>query len=420
MHTTNSEENDNLLPASEIISALHTILRSRAMMPDLETPYSQTTFPHPSHCAIELDDQSINAIITDRRQQLDATLRDIWSLESVVDKINNLHRQLTEQKDKLISSITLHKRFISPLWRLPTEVLSHIFIHCLPEDKYPSPALMRAPILLTRICRRWREVAVGTPSLWCRLNVICGFRRWQGCLDVWLKRSRGHPLSLALICSHKSTVSELRDILQPYINQISSFSLHCGVFSDRYGLLLKDLTALQELVVVRPLTEQVFSRLPPTLRSFKLTMSFFELELWPSGEPVWANLTNVEIPLHCSTTLFHLLQLCPNLCSLVIRLLFSETEIFEPLVHIQIQSLHIVDSIPDHLPGLFNALSLPSLHTLEVHGVSWPHQEFKSFLTRSKCPLETVILGAKMKTECEQQAECVALIPSLEVVVVSI
>ncbi|KAG2345975.1 hypothetical protein BDR05DRAFT_98637, partial [Suillus weaverae] len=161
---------------------------------DVETPYSRTPSPNPNHCAIELKDQSIHAIITDRQQQLEITLHDLSSLETVIDKINHLHRQLTKQKGKIISSITLHKRLVSPLWRLPFEVLSHIFVHCLPEDKYLSPASKLAPVLLTRICRQWREVAVGTPSLWCSLSVPFDLIRQLKlpfCLDVWPARIRG-------------------------------------------------------------------------------------------------------------------------------------------------------------------------------------------------------------------------------------
>ncbi|KAG1874359.1 hypothetical protein F4604DRAFT_740487 [Suillus subluteus] len=204
MQTVNST-NVNISPASEIISALQIILRSQPMIPDLEIPYSRTTFPNPNSCAIGLEDQSIRAIITERQQQLDAALHDISRLEAVVDKTNHLHRQLTEQKEKIISSIMSYKNLVSPLWRLPSEVLSHIFVHCLPEDKYLSPALELAPVLLTRICRRWREVAVGTPSLWCRLEVPWVPRTQQGlsfrvCLHIWLQRSQGRPLSLALTC----------------------------------------------------------------------------------------------------------------------------------------------------------------------------------------------------------------------------
>ncbi|KAG2345958.1 hypothetical protein BDR05DRAFT_98002 [Suillus weaverae] len=107
---------------------------------------------------------------------------------------------------------------------------------------------------------------------------------------------------------------------------------------------------------------------------------------------------------------------------------FHQTVIFKPLVHIKIQELCIIvaqsssptdidNSIPNPLPGLLGAFSLPNLRTLEIRGVPWPHEEFKSFLTRSNCPLETVILGAELKIRRRQRAECVALIPSLQIIV---
>ncbi|KAG1747914.1 uncharacterized protein EDB91DRAFT_1021820, partial [Suillus paluster] len=90
---------------------------------------------------------------------------------------------------------------LSALWRFPTEVLSQIFVHCLPETSHFSPAPKLAPVLLTRICRRWRDVAVAMPSLWHRLELKDDHRNWQQqafCYDLWLKRSQEHPLSLTL------------------------------------------------------------------------------------------------------------------------------------------------------------------------------------------------------------------------------
>ncbi|KAG1774385.1 hypothetical protein EV702DRAFT_930338, partial [Suillus placidus] len=83
----------------------------------------------------------------------------------------------------------------------PTEVLSHIFVYCLPEDECLSPASRLALILLTRICRRWKEVIVGMPSLWCSLRLEVEHDDWQRrvfCYEAWLKRTLGRPLSLAL------------------------------------------------------------------------------------------------------------------------------------------------------------------------------------------------------------------------------
>jgi len=158
-------------------------------IPDFETPYSRTTFPNPNHCAIEPKDQNISAIITDHHQQLDATLHDISILQIVIGKFTNNW----PNRRKRSSRPSRRTRDLSPLWHLPTEVLPYFFVCCLPESKYLSPSLTQAPVLLTRICRRWRAVAMGTPNLCCRLDVPCDLGRRQEqllfSLDLSLKRS---------------------------------------------------------------------------------------------------------------------------------------------------------------------------------------------------------------------------------------
>ncbi|KAJ7482214.1 hypothetical protein B0H11DRAFT_2193314 [Mycena galericulata] len=77
------------------------------------------------------------------------------------------------------------------------ELMSEIFFQCLPslrsaQYNYPSPH--HAPLLLTRVCRRWRLVAISTPRLWGSLDLgssinIRLFRHW-------MKRSGATPLSL--------------------------------------------------------------------------------------------------------------------------------------------------------------------------------------------------------------------------------
>ncbi|KAG2364130.1 hypothetical protein BDR07DRAFT_1402437 [Suillus spraguei] len=84
-------------------------------------------------------------------------------LETAMDTIKILHQQLVERKEKIIQSMSFHKGLKS-VWRLPTGVLSQIFHQCLPEDKYSSSAPKLAPMLLTRICRPWTDVAADMPS----------------------------------------------------------------------------------------------------------------------------------------------------------------------------------------------------------------------------------------------------------------
>ncbi|KAG1874396.1 hypothetical protein F4604DRAFT_742290 [Suillus subluteus] len=193
---------------------------SQSITPDLETQRSNNI----DHPAMRTDQtRSVGAVIADGKR-------------------------LVDKRDNIIPSVNLHEELGPAVSRLPAELLYEIFMHTLPSfDELLPPSKLRSPMLLTRICRRWREVAVDTPSLWCRLLV--GFmshhrkprRREAFCYNTWLKRSRGLPLSLALTCRPNS----LTRLLQPYTSQISCLRIvYCAATRD---FLLNDLPALQVL-----------------------------------------------------------------------------------------------------------------------------------------------------------------------------
>ncbi|KAG1858758.1 hypothetical protein DFJ58DRAFT_744808 [Suillus subalutaceus] len=463
MQTVNSNF-DNLSSASDIIDALQNILRSQVFMPDLDIPYSRASVPNINHPTIEPNSESISAILTERQQQLDAVLRDISGLETVIDGIKILHQQLVDRKEKIIQSMTFHKGLRSALWRLPTEVLSQIFHQCLPEDKYLSPASNRAPMLLTRICRPWRDVAVDMPSLWCRLHVNINInkvgqeeeedfddsdysddsddsdweesvvevdRAWQRaafCYDSWLKRSQGHPLSLVLGYYHSTWL--LRSLLQPYSNQILSLSINFSRRADGVESLLKDVPALQELVTIwmgnsTILTmAQSISQIPSTMRVLDVMNLPFNIRGVSSLNPVWAHLTQVKINLTHPDAFLHLLRLCPNLSSLTVLTIFHDQRTLEPFTHTNIQSLymsyHNSRMFLICLAGLFDALSFPNLRVFEAYcayNSAWPHEQLMNLFARSKCPLERLIFGGRVTVTDVPRAEYVALIPSLDVVV---
>ncbi|KAG1747897.1 uncharacterized protein EDB91DRAFT_49244 [Suillus paluster] len=420
MQIANSKVHLSSIP--DTISALQTILaRSQAIIPEnLDTPYSN--IPNTDHSAIELKDQSISAIVTERQQQLNTILHEISDLQTIMDSIKNLRHQLVKEKDKITRSMNLHKGLTSALWRLPTEVMSHIFVSCLPDTKHLSLAPKIAPMLLTRICRRWREIAVGIPSLWCRLSLSGDLQRAAFYYDSWLKRSRGRPLSLELkYFDHHLT--KLRSLLQPYNNQISSLSIH---FFRHPELLLTDLPALEDLTIsicepyAIPAIAQSISGQGLTLHGLKVMGMVFDLQRLSYFNPVWPQLKNVEIAIYQPNAVLHLLHLCPNLSSLTIRTAFDDIQALEPFTHTKLQSLRIDHNYAptNRLSGLFNSLSLPNLRMLEARRIrTCPHQEFKALLVRSNCPLESLIFGAGVMTTDDQRAEYVALISSLKVVV---
>ncbi|KAJ7772037.1 hypothetical protein DFH07DRAFT_734295, partial [Mycena maculata] len=57
---------------------------------------------------------------------------------------------------------------------LPPELMSLIFLFCLPDDEFIFPDPSSAPLLLCRICRQWRHIALAMPGLWASLFLHMG------------------------------------------------------------------------------------------------------------------------------------------------------------------------------------------------------------------------------------------------------
>jgi hypothetical protein len=288
-------------------------------------------------------------------------------------------------------------------------------------------------MLLIGICQHWRKVALNTPNLWCTLSVGLNKRHSQEAVSAWLKWSGGHPLSLAFEYLPNHDPTNLQSLIQPYYTRISSLRIKYEGAATTPELLLQNLPALQELTLWLRGTHddkmaiaKSISRLPLTLRSFTFLGPVFgsvELGLFSSYK-VLAQLTNVRISLHQPHGFLHLLCLCPNLASfrVSLHLAYGTIQPLEPLTHINLRFLSIGgpgSALPvgSALPLLFNALTLPNLRVLEVCLVrDWPHEEFKAFLARSKCPLECLRFGFGARSTDDERAEYIVLIPSLEVV----
>ncbi|KAF8154392.1 hypothetical protein K438DRAFT_1522058, partial [Mycena galopus ATCC 62051] len=82
-----------------------------------------------------------------------------------------LHQELVKQDyAELLSFYDQHYGAISPLRRMPNELLQEIFFWSLPsvqDSKYSKEIQMQdSPWILTHICQKWRALAINTPGLW--------------------------------------------------------------------------------------------------------------------------------------------------------------------------------------------------------------------------------------------------------------
>ncbi|KAJ7170877.1 hypothetical protein C8R43DRAFT_1231598 [Mycena crocata] len=86
-----------------------------------------------------------------------------------------------------------------PVLTLPGEITSEIFIHCLPDIWPREPQSSISPLLLTCICRQWRNIALATPQLWSTFSMLSNASDVQinhDFINRWLSRSGNLLLSL--------------------------------------------------------------------------------------------------------------------------------------------------------------------------------------------------------------------------------
>jgi len=71
-------------------------------------------------------------------------------------------KQLQRERDALEDKIAHALAYMSPIRRLPNELLRHIFI--MNFDEYPCCAW-----ILSSVCSQWRRLALSMPRLWSKV-----------------------------------------------------------------------------------------------------------------------------------------------------------------------------------------------------------------------------------------------------------
>ena len=283
--------------------------------------------------------------------------------------------------------------------RTPNELLSQVFVECLPHPDYDGPYLQPSttsvPLVLLQVCRRWRVVALQTQRLWCSLNAAQGDVVDAG-LDAvnsariwgygnWLSRSGGRPLSLAISFQCDSCLRErLIHVLKTHKNRLQCLRVTIAGPIDLEALLngantLASLSVNACFSGSRILTATLDL---PTLHTLALSNTYAGQNALTNS--TWANLTRlaVKLPVDQEYELrdfHHLLRLCPNLQNLIFGCsTFSLSNPTDPCFH---PNLRFFTFIAEDIRGLQPAHSLldqspilctPALMSLRVQS-NWKH-----------------------------------------------
>ncbi|KAJ7463657.1 hypothetical protein FB451DRAFT_1370582 [Mycena latifolia] len=122
-------------------------------------------------------------------------------------------RRLARERDELQARVSLYANILSPLRRMPPELLAEIFAFAVLSDPGPSgtaPACARAASRmkwsLAQVCRRWRAICVSLPRLWTDIDIhFCAEHGSAATypasvLQLQLERSARLPLRVTFDC----------------------------------------------------------------------------------------------------------------------------------------------------------------------------------------------------------------------------
>ncbi|KAJ7483486.1 hypothetical protein FB451DRAFT_107135 [Mycena latifolia] len=151
---------------------------------------------------------------------------ELTHIEKEISRLQARLQQLRDEHGLLSRYRAQNTAILSPLRRMPPEVLGEIFSWTLPsidEGSRKFHIMSRSPWVLTYVSSRWRAVALSTPSLWSQIVI-----------DYRLKHT--HPSSISMIKTQIERAHQLRIHFygtekrppHPQIEMFRCLAAHCS------------------------------------------------------------------------------------------------------------------------------------------------------------------------------------------------
>ncbi|KAJ7130306.1 hypothetical protein C8R44DRAFT_775296 [Mycena epipterygia] len=244
---------------------------------------------------------------------------------------------------------------------LPFELVSKIFTHCLPVDGLLPLSFDELPLLFVRVCRSWKDVAMATPALWTSIRVSPSrYRTSRAMVARWIQASGTAPLDIGI----HTLISDDHHFFEPALSQKQRWRVLDVDLLDLSFLVNGPLPSLQTITVRGEgiFTDGMCFTDTPNLTTV-IWKTLLDITRFPLPYPQLTHikLADFTIP---STRCRRLLQMCPSLVELSVKVLDSESE-YSMLTHPELRHLDV------HAPSgaylFLRALTLPNLEYLSYN-----------------------------------------------------
>ncbi|KAJ7749495.1 hypothetical protein B0H16DRAFT_1551586 [Mycena metata] len=289
-----------------------------------------------------------------------------------------------------------------PVLTLPFDIISEIFIHCLPvENALPSSA--EAPLLVAAVCREWRDVALATPRLWKDIDIethrTATISTTARLLEVWVPRAGNLPRNMSLMYGSNEAVPvfsvEMQDVIERHVFHWTTLDLRSLSFVTFVQLKVptEGFVSLRKLGLPGQFWHHpeelkgpihAFSTCPH-LRELHIDFTVYGNIVFDVLLP-WGQITTLRLDEPPPIQLLTILALVPNL----VNFIFSPQwvpPIHSPQVTSQLQFLKL--SRNGRNWHILDYLTLPALQDLELDlsGSRFELAPLESLFTRSACLL---------------------------------
>lgn len=117
------------------------------------------------------------------------------AIEAEIERNDEALNHLRAKQDALQISIHQHESLLSPIRRVPQDILRQIFYLCLPiPSKISSFDNTIAPLLLTRVCKPWTQCAIASQQLWANFTITSGSAPPGSLARTWISHANSIPL----------------------------------------------------------------------------------------------------------------------------------------------------------------------------------------------------------------------------------
>ncbi|PPQ63646.1 hypothetical protein CVT24_004420 [Panaeolus cyanescens] len=371
---------------------------------------------------------------------------EVGRLDAEVAELEAALLAVNSKRARLKEIATAHQALISPLRRLPPEILQLIFVACLPPNRNAVMHASEAPVLLGRVCSEWRRISLSTPEVWSCLHIVPPnvnfsnpsssspkFERKRELIQMWLSRSGACPLYISFVWFAGDSEDEVKlcgqllEVLVPMCSRWKQleFQVPLKMFKPFVGLTVKDVPLLEGMSLMdnrTPLENESVDKWPDSLKFAEnatalknFTLTFFSGGIRLPTIP-WPHLTtlylesNISFFFPDSKEMLSTLQNCTALEHCTLKFPLSHTSPLPPYA-----ALSNVFTLPElkmlcidgdqHLHNTFHMsntllnIVAPKLRKLEIIGRAGrtddelapePLSSIRKMLTQSKCRLESL------------------------------